>query len=62
MNILLRQYADDALTKWKNPDLRPGAVAVLRGEIKDTTYQTVSYSSKGIRKANMSTRRHKLVE
>ncbi|MFY7844856.1 YwqJ-related putative deaminase [Chryseobacterium gambrini] len=62
MNVLLRQYADDALTKWKNPDLRPGAVAVLEGEIKDTTYQAVSYSSKGIRKASMSTRRHKLVE
>lgn len=62
MNILLKEYADEALVTWKDPNLRPGVVAVLEGEIKNTTYQAVSYSSKGIRKASMSTRRHKLVE
>ncbi|THV56522.1 YwqJ-related putative deaminase [Chryseobacterium candidae] len=62
MNVLLRQYADDALTKWKDPFTRPGAVGVLEGEINGKVYQTVSYSSKGIARSKIIGRRHKLVQ
>ncbi|SIQ27178.1 YwqJ-related putative deaminase [Chryseobacterium sp. RU33C] len=62
MNFLLRQYADEALTKWKDPFTRPGAVGVLEGEINGKVYQTVSYSSKGIARSKIIGRRHKLVQ
>lgn len=62
LSKVLSNYADDALTKWKNPFTRPGAVAILEGEIKGKTYQAVSYSSKGIAKSIRVGRRHKLVQ
>jgi hypothetical protein len=62
MNVLLRQYADEALTKWKDAFKRPGAVGVLEGEINGKIYQAVSYSSKGILKSKLVGRRHRLVQ
>lgn len=62
MNVVLRQYADEALTTWKDAFTRPGAVGVLEGEINGKIYQAVSYSSKGILKSKLVGRRHRLVQ
>lgn len=62
LDIFLKQYADDALIKWKNPYTRPGAVGVLEGEINGKMYQVISYSSKGLTKEQIIGRRHTLVQ
>jgi hypothetical protein len=62
LDIFLKNYADDALIKWKNPNLRPGAVGILEGEINGKTYQVISYSSKNLTKKQIIERRHKLVQ
>lgn len=62
LDIFLKQYADDALIKWKNLYLRPGAVGILEGEINGKIYQVISYSSKALTKDQIIGRRHKLVQ
>ncbi|WP_162926877.1 YwqJ-related putative deaminase [Flavobacterium psychrotrophum] len=62
MAIFLKEYADEALTKWKDDLVRPGAVAVLEGPINNKIYQVISYTSKGVPKSKIVGGRHKLVQ
>lgn len=62
IDILLKKYADEALTMWKTFNSRPGAVAILEGQINGKIYQIVNYTSKGMTKTQIVGRRHKLVQ
>jgi YwqJ-like deaminase len=64
LSEVLSKYADDALTKFPDANLRPGAVAILEGEIDGKLYQLVEYSvgGQGLKPSDLLKKYHPLVK